>query len=625
MILRHFNHYYLSLLLNISRLQRSSRFVYLDLGRCPRLLQSAPLALKKRSHLYSFLLMLSSLIAMSCGVFAQSQSDETSAARTGTISGRVVNESGQPLANAIVSVRPFGVMSPGRNTTSDSEGGFQIAGLDPLSYYLSASLPGYVTPPRDPDQTPSPYYHVGDSVRLELIKGGVITGTVLKSAGEPVVVVPVRAYMVRDSNGRPARYTMPFREQTTDDRGVYRIYGLPAGTYVVSAGGGLSYGYSVNAFGTDAPTYAPSSTRDAAAEIVVRAGEETTNVDIRYRGEPGHIVSGTASSSVLADQLARYNITLSSIFNGESQSGYQTYQVPGRGFSFYGVADGEYDVIAQSFTPGGDWVLSEPKRIRVKGADITGLGLAANPLGSINGQVALEESKAPECKGKRRPLLSEIVVTPWHNEKTVPRDQPQFVWGLSGPVLPDQHGDFGLRNLAPGQYRFHAQPSAKYWYLKSILWPSTAAKPQPASRPPDAARNWTTVKAGDRFSGLVITLAEGAASFRGQIENAAGQKLPPRLFVYLVPLESDKADVLRFSAALVLPDGSFSLGNLPPGRYWAIARAAAENETNVLSKLRLPEEAEAREKLRLAAGAAKSEIELKPCQNVTDYQLPFRP
>src|SRR5882672_2389616 len=111
MILRHFNHYYLSLLLNISRLQRSSRFVYLDLGRCPRLLQSVPLALKKRS-LYSFLLMLSSLIAMSCGVFAQSQSDETSAVRTGTISGRVVNESGQPLANAIVSVRPFGVMSP---------------------------------------------------------------------------------------------------------------------------------------------------------------------------------------------------------------------------------------------------------------------------------------------------------------------------------------------------------------------------------------------------------------------------------------------------------------------------------------------------------------------------------
>jgi hypothetical protein len=584
---------------------------------------------QNRIPLCQFLSLLSLLIVLGNGVFAQSQSEEGSAnaARTGTISGRVVNESGQPLANAVVGLRVFGATRPARNTTTDSEGSFQIAGLDPLSYFLSASLPGYVAAPRDPDKTPSPYYHVGDSVRVELIKGGVITGTVIRSAGEPVVVVSVRAYMIRDGNGRPSRYSAPFREQTTDDRGVYRIYGLPAGTYVVSAGGGSSFGYSVNAFGTDAPTYAPSSTRDAAAEIAVRAGEETTNVDIRYRGEPGHVVSGTANISVLSEQPPRFNIILSSIFNGESQTGDSTFQVPGgRGFSFYGVADGDYDLTAQSFLNGGDWVLSEPKRIKVKGADLTGIELTASPLASINGQVVLEDSKAPECKGKRRPLLAEIVVTPWHNEKNAPRDQPQFVWGLSGPTLPDLHGDFVMRNLAPGQYRFDAQPTAKYWYLKSISWPSPAAKPAPANRPLDAARNWTALKPGDRFSGMVISLAEGAASFRGQIENTAAQKLPPKLFVYLVPAEPERAeDVLRFFAALVSPDGSFALGNLPPGRYWAIARAAAENETNILAKLRLPDEAEARAKLRHAAEGAKIETELKPCQNVTDYQLPFRP
>lgn len=578
--------------------------------------------------LSQFLPMLALLIASGVSVVAQAPADESAAntARTGTISGRVVNESGQPLANVVVGARAFGANGPGRSTTTDSEGSFEIAGLDPLSYFLSASLPGFVNAARDPDKATSNYYHVGDSVRLELIKGGVITGTVMKAAGEPVVVVPVRAYLIRDASGRPVRFSAAFREQTTDDRGVYRIYGLPAGTYLVAAGGGNSFGYSVNAFSNDAPTYAPSSTRDSAAEIVVRVGEETTNVDIRYRGEPGHAVSGTANSSVLSEQSPRFNIILTSIFNGESQTGYSTFQIPGgRGFSFYGVADGDYDVTAQSYSTGGDWVISEPKRIKVRGADITGLQLVASPLSSIKGQMILEDSKAPECKGKRRPLLAETVVTPWHNEKDAPRDQPQFVWGLGGPTLPDQHGDFVLRNLAPGQYRFNIQLNAKYWYLRSVSWPS-AAKPAPANRPVDAARNWTTLKSGERFTGMVITLAEGAASFRGQIENAAALKLPPKLFVYLVPAEPDKSeDVLRFFGALVAPDGSFVLSNLAPGRYWPIVRAAPENETNILSKLRLPDEAEARAKLRHAAEGAKIETELKPCQNVTDYQLPFRP
>ena len=227
---------------------------------------------------------------------AQTQSDEsTSATRTGTISGQVVSDSGQPIANVLVGVRGFGA-GEGRTITTESDGSFKISGLEPVAYTVTASLPGYVLAPRDPDVNPTAYYHVGDSVRLELIKGGVITGTVTRSAGEPVVAVPVRAYMIRDSNGQPSRYGAPFREQTTDDRGVYRIYGLSMGTYVISTGGGNTSAYYVSAFGTDVPTYAPSSTRDTAAEIFVRAGEETANVDIRYRGEPGHVVSGTANN-----------------------------------------------------------------------------------------------------------------------------------------------------------------------------------------------------------------------------------------------------------------------------------------------------------------------------------------
>ena len=582
-----------------------------------------------RTYLRDFLAGLILLLILSSAAQSQTDENSTDATKTGKISGHVVNDAGQPLADALVSIRTYGGGGPGRTATTDSEGKFEVSGLEPVAYLMSASFPGYVPAPRDPDVNPIGYYRVGDSVSLELIKGGVITGVVTRSTGEPVVGVSVRAYMIRDSKGQPARYSTPFREKTTDDRGVYRIYGLAMGTYVVAAGGGYNSPYNINAYGTDVPTYAPSSTRDGATEISVRYGEETTNVDIRYRGEAGHAVSGTASSSVMVDQPTGFNLTLTSVFNGESQAGYSSVQPPGgRGFSFYGVADGDYNVIAQSSISGRELVFSDARRITVKGADISGLELIAKALGSVSGHVVLEESKAPECKGKRRPLFGETLVTPWHNEKTAAKDQPQFLWGLGGPTLPDKQGEFTLRNLAPGQYRFITRPMAKYWYLKSISWPSsatTAARAVPTNRPSDAARNWTTLKSGDRFSGLTITLAEGAASLRGQIDLAENQKLPSRLFVYLVPGEREKADdVLRFFASIVSADGSFALSNLPPGRYGVIAQAASENDSNVLSKLRLPDEAEARTKLLHDALAAKIETELKPCQNVTDYQVPLR-
>ena len=115
------------------------------------------------------------------------------------------------------------------------------------------------------------------------------------------------------------------------------------------------------------------------------------------------------------------------------------------------------------------------------------------------------------------------------------------------------------------------------------------------------------MRSGDRLSGLIITLAAGAASVHGQIKLAEGQKLPPKLFAYLVPAEREKAeDILRFFTSQVAADGSFALNNLPPGRYLAIAIPAAENESSILSKLRLPDEAEARAKLRGEAEAAKT-------------------
>src|SRR5215208_1716050 len=321
---------------------------------------------------------------------------------TGNISGRVVNESGQPLAGAALFVRSVNGMAV-RSTTTDAEGNFGVNGLEAGLYIVSANSAAYTTTPADPTAPPT-YYRIGDSVRLELVRGGIITGAVTNALGEPLINVRVRAIMVRDAKGEILKMpSFGYREDQTDDRGIYRIYGLLPGAYLLAAG---AFGFSsamVGPYDLDVPTYAPSSTRDNAAEVSVRGGEEST-MDIRYRGEPGHTVSGTVK---LAGTGGATVILLPA--NGSSTPGGNTFQSPNsRGFAFNGISDGDYDLVAQESIASPTATvplisLSEPRRVTVKGANVSGLELSTRPLSLLNGRILLEPLKVPECQGKRPP------------------------------------------------------------------------------------------------------------------------------------------------------------------------------------------------------------------------------
>lgn len=562
------------------------------------------------------------LLSFYASVSAQEDESKSNSPRTGSISGRVVNENGQPLSHVAIYISAMKDALQTRMTATDDGGNFEVSGLDALIYNINASAPTYVTPPREPEALPT-YYRIGDSVTINLIRGGVITGTVTSSTGDPLVQAGVRAIMIRDANGKPPNPGRFAVDRPTDDRGVYRIYGLPAGTYVVSAGGRAAYGYGNNAYDTDAPTYAPSSSRDTAVEVVVRAGEETA-ADIRHRGEPGHAVSGFISGPVVPNSSA--NVSLTQIVNGvpfSSAIGFQTFSL--KGFAFYGVGDGDYDLIAQSWTL-GETIGSEPRRITVKGGDVSGIELVVRELASIKGRMVLEPSSATECKSKRQPLLSETVLMARRSGKSSPNNQPTSSNRFAQSV-PDQSGDFALRNLAPGQFKLNVRFYAKYWYLRSTLRDSPAPAPTrtvAAGRPIDLARNGINLKFGERISGVTVTLAAGAASLRGIVTGSEGESLPPRVYLHLVPAEKENADdVLRFFTTVVPADGKFTFNNLPPGRYWVLARQAADSEPQSDAE-RATEESDQRLKIRRAAEGAKNEIEFRPCQNIVDYKLPLK-
>ncbi len=124
---------------------------------------------------------IATLVAACTCVVAQEE-ENRNAPRIGVISGRVVNENGQPVSHAVVYLGAPMDPTQARVSATDDSGNFQIGGLDALLYTANASAPGYVATPRDAEALPS-YYRIGDSVTVNLVKGGVITGTVVSPTG----------------------------------------------------------------------------------------------------------------------------------------------------------------------------------------------------------------------------------------------------------------------------------------------------------------------------------------------------------------------------------------------------------------------------------------------------------
>jgi len=540
--------------------------------------------------------------------------------KSDSITGKVVNEKGEPLPNARVLVRAVGAARSSAVAITDRDGSFRVDGMEPVPYQITVWMPAYISQPAETEEFREKQYQVGDLASFVLIKGGVITGTVTNVAGNPVIGVHVSARIIRDRNDR--RLGRGFESRVnTDDRGVYRIYGLPSGTYIVFAGStDESLEWGINPFSNDIPTYAPSSTRDTAEEISVRAGAETSNVDIRYRGEQGRTISGTVGGPSIA---GGFTVVLTSVAISGSQSDTSKFEQPGsRQFAFTGLMEGDYYLTLRTDPSAKEANLSESKLVRVRGTDVEGIELTANPLGVVSGRVALERSKASECQGKEPPPFKDISVSAWHRQTEATKNQPQFIWSMGAPVSADERGNFSLINLAPAQYHFAARFPAKSWYLQSISLTPAPAGAKTASKSIDTTRVWTTIKSGDRLSGLTVTLAQGAASFRGQVVFDSAENRPERWFAYLVPAEPEHANnSLRFYGGTVSPEGKIQLVNLAPGRYWVLVQPAIDVALSAFPQFRIPDEIETRAKLRRDAEELKTEIELKPCQDLGDFKI----
>ncbi len=589
---------------------------------------------------------------------AQAQTP-SAAVSYGAITGRVTCEDG-PLPFASVTVSAVAGRGPGnasRTVTTDAEGNFKVDGLRAAALQVTASAPGYVpesvVTAEPAEALQQAFYRIGDDVTIRLIKGGVITGRVLNPTGDPLIGVRVNA---QPANAATVPLTMTSTEAQTDDRGIYRIFGLSAGTYVVvanaAAGGGFGGGPGGgrggpqrNPLANDGPIYYPSGSRAAAAEVVVNSGAESSGIDIQYRSTHGFAISGAVAGAV-AERGPGGGFTVVTLTHKASGQVVNTAFLTPRGgagrrgatasngpdtFSIAGVTDGEYELAAQR-NAGDDTAAAAPVRVVVSGADVMGVALTLKPLASVRAQLQIESGI--KCPAPRPAILDEQVFALRAEQVSVNK----LLVRAPAPVsVPNRAGEIAFRGLSGGRYRLNAQLLDERWYIRSLAAPapapsapvkaatSPAAKTAPAapSRLVDVSRSGLTLKAGERLNGVVVAVTEGAAALDGKVVKTAAAAPSGPWRIHLIPVEHERAeDVLRYAETQSGIGGAFRLHNLAPGKYWILAQPAPKEPQSPEALTAF--DTAARLRLRRAAEAANQVIELQPCQRLAKYELPLK-
>ena len=391
---------------------------------------------------------------------------------------------------------------------------------------------------------------------------------------------------------------------------------------MLASGRGFYYS-NATPYNEDIPTYYPSATRDTAQPVTVRGGEEVGDIDIRYRGERGHAISGVVSGNTGDPARSAFDVEVLNATTGVSEG--HTYGEPRNrhAFALYGLTDGDYVVVAQFSNSDRKTGGIGRARVKIRGADVTGLDIPIVPLASIAGAMLIEpygKGEDKKCEIKRR-SLDEVLLNARRDVKAGDLTTANPWRDAYRRVTPQENGEFTLAGLEAGAYHLEVTVPSEDYFVRSITLPA-AAKNQP---PVDAARAPLTVKAGERLNSLTVTVAEGAATVRGHVVPATeGGRLPERLRLHLVPAEKEAAgDVLRFAEAKAGADGAFMIGSVAPGHYFILALPLADDEAGDEPARPAAWDANERAALLKQAAAANLALDVQPCQRLMEYVLRY--
>ncbi len=447
--------------------------------------------------------------------------------------------------------------SPGLRAKSQPDGTFRFRDVPAGIYYLTVFAPGYVAP-GDANFWPvgrSKVINVSegeaiDDLDLELQPGGVITGKVTDSGGRPVVDVHVDL-MNLDQTGRqiPVRSGWNPYLNMTDDRGIYRIYGLPAGKYVASVGydnkpGSITYTASRSYY---PKTFHPDVTELEKARVLdLKEGDEITGVDIavgeirRTFDVLGRVVDEETGRPLAGLPIAygKYDLQSGRV---TAWGGGETPTGADGGFKLNGVLPGSY---AAFIVPGrGTEYFSDVIPFTISDEDVEGLELRATLGMTAAGRVVLEGPVDPA-----RSLSGNFIyASPVSREASVPGRI------VDAEVLPDM--TFRLMGLRPGTY---------FIGIATRNRDSRIAVTRVEKDGALAPENRVDISAGEQIRNLTVYFTVATGVIRGRI-GIVGGVLPPGLNLSARIRKDGPGSAGRI--AETDSRGNFVFQNLPPGDY----------------------------------------------------------
>ncbi len=325
-------------------------------------------------------------IALFSAACCSAQHSETAA--SGTVTGHVIcADTNGPARIAHVVLQPVVDIAPASKTGDRPrqisaavtatllDGSFTVPNIAPGDYYVFVERLGYLSPfaqlSREDLNHPKPETAAliaklltpvsvaanrTSTVEIRIYKGAAISGTIRFDDGAPDANTGV-SVLTKDKTGKwvPFHTNLiagQFGGATTDDRGQYRIGGLPAGEYIVQTtlaitdifvnglfteyhGTSYSNRYSLNLYSGD--SFRP---RDAKT-IKVGDGEEANSVDIAIPLSKLHTVSGSVVDANSGRAINGGRVTLLySDDNTELTS--VDIDKEDSAFHFYYVPEGEY-------------------------------------------------------------------------------------------------------------------------------------------------------------------------------------------------------------------------------------------------------------------------------------------
>src|SRR5215813_13253678 len=250
-------------------------------------------------------LLLSALLFASASLskltFAQTQTGKPKA--DASVSGKVTIK-GKPVSGIVIGMRLNQPQqtSPPFKTRTNEDGIYRINNVPSGNYEVAPVATALVIADANTLSGQTVVITEGDNaegIDFDLVRGGVITGKITDADGQPLIEEPV-ALMAADK-----LRAQPYAEFTgrTDDRGIYRVFGIRPGKYRVSVGNPAWGDYPGRR--KLAQTYYPDVTDAAKATIIhVDEGSEATNIDIKL-GPPvqsfsvtGRIIDGDTEKPV---------------------------------------------------------------------------------------------------------------------------------------------------------------------------------------------------------------------------------------------------------------------------------------------------------------------------------------